>query len=164
LWAVERVAVDGAGAGVHPDLGWGGGGGDELAEEEGGFGSGVEDLLAVFGVVAAVYGAAGEVDDGVAAVDFDGPWAGREAVPCEGAPVLLRVGVRVAGEDGDLVALLIEMTCEEGADLAGAAGDKDSHGERLRQECLLRLRRFRSMSISGLSVPIGATIGRLQAI
>ena len=56
----------------------------------------------------------------------------------------------MAREDGDFVAGGVEVPREKCSDLAGAAGDEDSHGERLRQEGLLRLVRLRSMSIRRL--------------
>ena len=34
-----------------------------------------------------------------------------------------------SGEDGDLMAVFVQMAREDGADLSGASGDEDSHGE-----------------------------------
>jgi hypothetical protein len=86
-------------------------------------------VAAIFGVVAAVDGASGEMDDGVGAVKLVDPGAGVEAIPWECAPGR---GMRVARENGDGVTIGVEMAGEEGADLSAAAGDEDAHGFKIR--------------------------------
>jgi len=62
------------------------------------------------------------MDDGVSIFEFGGPWTGSGSVPVHGAPW---GGLWVAGEDEDVVALCVEMTGEDGADLAAAAWEED---------------------------------------
>src|SRR5829696_9716599 len=71
--------------------------------------AGVEDLVPVLFRVAAVHGAAREVDHDVRPVDRPGP-------------ISLR-----AAEDDDLVAVCTELSGEQGADLSGTAWDYDLH-------------------------------------
>jgi hypothetical protein len=75
LWPVEGVAIEGAGARVHPDGRRSGRGRDEFAEQQRRLNTGVEDLAAIFRIIAAVDGASREVNDGIAAVYLAGPGA-----------------------------------------------------------------------------------------
>ena len=83
----EGVAVVSGAGGVEPEARRCGRGGDETAEEKRGEGAGVVNLAAVFGVVAAVDGASGEMDDGVGAVELIDPGAGVETIPRERLPL-----------------------------------------------------------------------------
>ena len=96
--AVERVAIDGCGAGVEPDGRRVIEPGDDFVEDFCGLDAGVEDDAAVGGVVAAVDAAAGEVDADVAVLELGGPWARRSTIPDDAAPWSWARG---AGEDGD---------------------------------------------------------------
>jgi hypothetical protein len=68
-----------------------------------------------------VDGAAGEVDDGVGAVDFPRPVAEGLPVPRDG------LGLDVAAHDDDLVAGAAVVAGEERAEVSGAAGNHDLH-------------------------------------
>src|SRR6185437_87264 len=126
LRAVERVAVEGAGAGVHPKARGCGGGRDDLAEQERRLDARVKDGLTICRVIAVVDRASGEMDDCVAAVYFCGPGTGCEAIPRECAPWMRGMRLGRAREHGDLVAVRMKMPREDRADLSGAAGEKDS--------------------------------------
>ncbi len=122
------MTVDGGGAGVEPDGGRVIETRDDLIEDAGGLDAGVEDGSAIGCVVAAVNAAAGEVDADVAVFEFGDPWAGVDAVPWDDAP---RRCLRGAAEDGDGVAVGVEVAGEDLADLSGASGDDDLHREGL---------------------------------
>ena len=98
--------------------------GDGVADRARGVHAGLHDLAPVRGVIAAVHAASGEVDDHVRAVDLRPPVAARRRIPRERFP---RSRPRTPAEHDDLVTLAVKGAGEDGADLAGAAGDDDLH-------------------------------------
>src|SRR5580700_8588251 len=118
------MPVDGGRAGVQPDCRRMSERSDDLAQDARGVDARVEDVRAIRGVVTAIDGAAGKVDADVGAVQQILPIADVEAVPANGAPG--RWG-RTAAEDGDVVALRVEVASQHRSDLPRSAGDDDAH-------------------------------------
>ena len=85
----------------------------------------VHDLAPVRGGVAAVHAAAREVDDDVAAVDLAPPVA--PAVAPSHATTRQGCRSRPPAEHDDFVTVGVKGAGEDGADLAGAAGNDDFH-------------------------------------
>lgn len=92
--AVERVAIDGGGAGVEPDGGRAIEVCDDFVEDAGGLDAGVEDGAAIGLMVAAVDAATGKVDADITLFELVDPGAGSEAVPGDDAP---QCGMNSAG-------------------------------------------------------------------
>ena len=125
--AVERVAIDGRRGCVEPDPGRVGETGNHPVEQARGVDARVVDGFPVGVGVAAVDVAAGQVDADVGAFEVLGPGADMLAIPVHGLPGR---SVGPAGEDGDVVAALLEVPREHLAHLAAAAGKHDAQGAR----------------------------------
>src|SRR4029079_13894325 len=122
--AVERVAVDGRGAGVELDSRWSAESFHYLVEQGGTQYARIEDVAPVLLGITAVDIASGKVDADVAAFQLGGPWAGRHAVPCDGSPWRWR---DFAAEDRDRISSRMKMPGEHESHLAAASRNYDAH-------------------------------------
>ena len=127
LRPIERVPIQRGSAGVHPDMRRTAGSRDCLADQARGNDAGIVDFTAVRGRVAGIDRASGEMDDRVGLFELRGPRALKvDAIPVHHAPGG-RFGNGRPAENDDPVAGRMEVTGEDGANLAGAARKHNLH-------------------------------------
>src|SRR5947209_7691571 len=119
---IQRVAVDGRGAGVHPEPRRLGRLRDRVADQPRGDDSGLYDLAAVGLAVSAVDAATRQVDDDVGAVQLTGPITEAHPIPGDRRP---RSRMHVTRDDRHVNTSTMEMARQDLPDLPAPAGDDD---------------------------------------
>ena len=125
--AIQGVAIDGGGAGVHPKSRCGIERSDHLIQQARALDSRLVNDAPVCRGVAAIDAASGKVNANVALFEVGDPVARRNAIPGNNAP---GSGPWITAQDGDRVTLCVKVAGEDMADLSAAAGYDDFHDGR----------------------------------